>query len=91
MTDHMGPHPITLDFDFSNRYPYQLENVIYTNVTFGGKIRMTGYVSEGRAYLSGRDGSSDFDMNFSMWNFEGYAYVGSKSLTVELTPYECHH
>ncbi len=91
MTDHMGPHPIMLDFDFANRYPFQLENVVYTNVTFGGKIRMTGYVSGGWAYLSGRDGSNDFDMNFSMWDFDGSATVGSKSLTVELTPYACSH
>ncbi len=92
MTDHMGPHPITLDFDFANSSPYQFENVVYTNVTFGGKIRMKGYVSDdGRAYLSGRDGSNDFNMNFSMYDYTGSATVGSKSLTVELTPYACSH
>lgn len=92
MTDHTGPHPITLDFDFANSSPYRFENVVYTNVTFGGKIRMTGYVSDdGRAYLSGKDGSSDFNMNFSMYDYTGSATVGSKSLTVELTPYACSH
>lgn len=76
MTDNKGDHPIELDFDASNK---GLTNIVYKNVTLGGKIRMKctrfsgikrmrdgfGGYSYYLDYFTivGKDGSNDFVMS----------------------------
>lgn len=91
MTDHTGPHPIELDFDYANNGSDQLSNVVYKNVTFGGTIRMTGQIFDDLSvYLHGYDGNSEFTMDFSMKTWKGDARVGEKQLKVALQP-ACNH
>ncbi|MBR5087147.1 MAG: hypothetical protein IKX31_09115 [Muribaculaceae bacterium] len=76
MTDNKGDYPIELDFDASNK---GLSNIVYKNVTHGGKIHMKctkfsgikgmkdgfGGYSDYLDYFTivGKDGSKDFVMS----------------------------
>ena len=78
MTDDKGDHPIELDFDASNK---GLTNIVYKNVTLGGKIHMKctnfsgiymaqdgfGGYSEYLDYFTivGKDGPKDFIMSMT--------------------------
>lgn len=78
MTDDKGDHPIELDFDASNK---GLTNIVYKNVTLGGKIHMKctnfsgiymaqdgfGDYSEYLDYstIVGKDGPKDFIMSMT--------------------------
>lgn len=78
MTDNTGDHPIELYFDASSK---GLTNIVYKNVTLGGKIRMkctkysgihiypdmTGSNSEFIDYFTivGKDGSKKFTMSMT--------------------------
>lgn len=95
MTDDKGDHPIELDFDASNN---GLSNIIYKNVTFGGKIHMrcTSYNADSDFIwsfsLAGKDGSKDFIINLTREDndtdcYSGTSSVGTKALTVTLCLY----
>ena len=76
MTDNKGDHPIELDFDVINNW---LTNIVYKNVTLGGKIRMKctrfsgiyTYPNNAGGYsgfldyftIVGKDGPKDFIMS----------------------------
>lgn len=92
MTDNEGDHPIELDFDARDN---EISNVIYKNVTLGGKIRMkctsfsgdSGFI--GSFSLFGKDGPKDFIMNVIREDndsgcYSGTSSVGTKHLTVTL-------
>ncbi|MBQ3323758.1 MAG: hypothetical protein IJG81_02815 [Muribaculaceae bacterium] len=78
MVDNEGEHPIELEFDASNS---GLTNIVYKNVTLGGKIRMKctrfsgiirmkdgfGGYSDYLDYFTivGKDGPKDFIMSMT--------------------------
>jgi len=88
MTDNEGDHPIELKFDVSNNW---LTNIVYKNVTLGGKIHMkctkfsgiymypdmTGSISEflDDFTIVGKDGRKDFIM--SMTRLGNCVYEGT--------------
>jgi hypothetical protein len=88
MTDNKGDHPIELDFDVINNW---LTNIVYKNVTLGGKIHMkctkfsgiymypdmTGSISEflDDFTIVGKDGRKDFIM--SMTRLGNCVYEGT--------------
>ncbi|MBQ7462396.1 MAG: hypothetical protein IJS63_09120 [Bacteroidaceae bacterium] len=91
MSDETGKHPIELDFDYCNVESGTIENVIYTNVELGGKIKMDGEVSRGGLLIfSGKDGNLSFTIRIDPSDFEGESFVGDKHLTVSLMP-QCNH
>ena len=95
MTDDKGDHPIELVFDASNN---GLSNIVYKNVSLGGKIHMrcTGFSGDvdfiWSFSLAGKDGPKDFIMNLTREDndtdcYSGTSSVGSKYLTVTLCLY----
>lgn len=94
MTDDDGNNwPIQLDFDLQATDASQLNgrvsNVIYKNVTLGGKIRMTGDLTDGLLTFRGKDGSYDFVICIDVYSHQGTAIDGPVELPVWITPL-CH-
>lgn len=94
MTDDDGNNwPIQLDFDLQATDASQLNgrvsNVIYKNVTLGGKIRMTGDLTDGLLTFRGKDGSYDFVICIDVYSHQGTAVDGPVELPVWITPL-CH-
>lgn len=84
MGDYEAERPIELDFD-CRRLPNgsgTVSNIIYKNVELGGKIRMTGQLSDDVIYLYGKDGSLDFTMTFNIETMVGTSKDGEKDLYI---------
>lgn len=85
------PIKVTLD-----AYGGRITNVVYTNVTYGGQIRMTCTEVDERINffsLEGKAGSKDFSMHLSYddyLNIEGVAWEGDRQLQVYMHP-TCTH
>ena len=94
MTDDDGNNwPIELNFDLQTTDRTQLNgkvfNVIYKNVTLGGKIRMTGELEDGLLVFRGKDGAYDFIINIDVYSHQGNAMDGPVQLPLWVTPL-CH-
>lgn len=94
MTDDNGTNwPIQFDFDLqatdANQQYGKVYNVIYTNVSLGGKIRMTGDLTDGLLTFRGKDGSYDFVVCIDVYSHRGTAVDGPVELPVWITPL-CH-
>lgn len=90
-TDSLGTYPIELDFKTSNG---NADDVIYKNVTLGGKIRMTcTKFGEDEILFEGKDGNNLFTINIhpdETDRFVGVAKDGKKTLEVKMKA-ECSH
>lgn len=91
MSDETGKYPIELDFDYFNDGSGTIENAIYKNVEFGGKIKMDGEVSRGGMFIfKGKDGNKSFTIRIDSSTLEGDSFVGDKNLIVSLN-FQCNH
>lgn len=77
-------YPILITFHQSGD---ELYNCVYKNVTYGGKIHMTGSINEDGFTFEGKDGSKDFVINVSTdysGGWSGYARDGDETLETHL-------
>ena len=94
MTDHNGFFPIKVSFKLNNGG--DIEDCVYQNIQYGGKIKMKGEVSGGNLELRGKDGRNDFTISIPITPaglvedmvYYGVSTDGPKQLDVELTPIE---
>lgn len=86
MTDEKGDHPIELDFDASNN---GLTNIVYKNVTLGGKIRMKCTEFSGIKRLPDNVGGySNFLDSFTIVGKDGPKDFIMKMTRIGNSPYE---
>lgn len=86
MTDNEGDHPIELDFDASNN---GLSNIVYKNVTLGGKIHMKCTEFSGIQHLPNEDGGySDYLDSFTIVGKDGPKDFIMSMTRVGNSPYE---
>ncbi|MDE6498519.1 MAG: zinc ribbon domain-containing protein [Muribaculaceae bacterium] len=91
MTDHNGFFPIKVSFKLNNNG--DIEDCVYQNIQYGGKIKMKGEVSGGNLELRGKDGRNDFTISIPLTPaglvedmvYYGVSTDGPKQLDVELT------
>lgn len=77
-------YPILITFHQSGD---ELYNCVYKNVTYGGKIHMTGSITEDGFTFEGKDGSKDFVINVSTdynGGWSGHAIDGDETLEAHL-------
>ena len=89
--DASGVYPVELDFT-SNRET--VTDVVYKNVTYGGKIRMTcSFFDQRRLTVEGKDGRNKFVISLECIDkngFKGTAKDGAKKLLVVMSA-NCSH
>ena len=89
--DDDGRYPVELDFTTSDG---NVVDVVYKNVTYGGKIRMTcTEFTDETMRFKGKDGNNDFTITLHAVDkntFNGTAVDGRKSLSVKMDA-DCVH
>lgn len=91
MTDHNGFFPIKVSFKVYNGT--EIEDCVYHNLQYGGKIKMNGELSSEKLELRGKDGRNDFIITIPLPPagfvenevYYGVSSDGPKQLDVELT------
>ena len=89
--DASGVYPVELDFTSNGK---TVTDVVYKNVTYGGKIRMTcSFFDQRRLTVEGKDGRNKFVISLECIDkngFKGTAKDGAKKLLVVMSA-DCSH